>query len=50
MGIEKSIEREEQELTVEFMAFCRVLLKLLKLGKVSEAIETLEKIVDNSNR
>ena len=48
MDFEEMNECEEQESSAEFLAFCDGLLKLLKLGKVSEAIETLEKIADNS--
>ena len=38
-------EKEGEKMTVEFLAFCRVLLRLLELGKVDEAIRTLKDIL-----
>lgn len=40
----------DAEMKIEFVSFCRVLLRLLKSGKISEAIEELETIIKNSDQ
>ena len=38
-----------EEEIIEFVSFCRVLLRLLKAGQIQEAIEELETIIKSSN-
>ena len=38
----------DNEMIIEFISFCRVLLRLLKSGKTKEAIEELETIIKQS--
>ena len=39
----------DNEMIIEFVSFCRVLLRLLKAGHIQEAIEELESIIKNSD-
>ena len=38
----------DNEMIVEFVSFCRMLLRLLKAGLIQEAIEELESIIKKS--
>lgn len=40
----------DNEMTIEFISFCRVLLRLLKHGHVKDAIEELENITKQSTK
>ena len=40
----------DADMRIEFLAFCKMLLLLLKSGKTSEVIAELENIVQNSDQ
>ena len=39
----------DNEMIIEFVSFCRVLLRLLKSGQIQEAIEELETIIKHND-
>ena len=40
----------DNNMIIEFVSFCRVLLRLLKSGQIQEAIEELETIIKHSEQ